>query len=270
MKRKVRRFGAFCYKLYGTCSSRWEWDSVMGCICGRQGAFIYTHNSLKNTQCTPTLLILLYHNALFHKLLIHVFVIHCLLSAFKLITRWQVGYHPCHLVAVSQSPPNLCYDSEATTNKTYKHPQSPCLLKFDTQNQPTTFQERCLLMQVSISRITKQATCMKPLSVVVNSRNLLKIYHTSEYTTLCRYGKHWLSNAYQTQVPCYWKEAAWLDAIRPLPPTDTSEPLHGGFGRVLVTKIIGLQRLETGTQSLCGIETICWVMWLIVVYLFQD
>jgi hypothetical protein len=102
---------------------------------------------------------------------------------------------------------------------------------------------------VSISRITKQATCMKPLSVVADSGNILKIYHTSEHTTLSRDGKLRLSNAYQTQVPCYWKGAAQLDAIRALPPpTGASEPLPGGFGGVLVTKIVGLAGVRDGNS----------------------
>ena len=90
---------------------------------------------------------------------------------------------------------------------------------------------------------------MKPLSVVADSGNILKIYHTSEHTTLSRDGKLRLSNAYQTQVPCYWKGAARLDAIRALPPpTGASEPLPGGFGGVLVTKIVGLAGVRDGNS----------------------
>ena len=82
---------------------------------------------------------------------------------------------------------------------------------------------------------------MKPLSVVADSGNILKIYHTSEYTILSGDGKLRLSNASQTQVPCYWEGGARLNAIRALlPPTSASELLPGGFGGVLVIEIEGL------------------------------
>jgi hypothetical protein len=61
-------------------------------------------------------------------------------------------------------------------------------------------------------------------------------------------------------VPCYWKGAAELDAIRALPPaTDASEPLPGGFSGVLVTKIVGWAGVRDrnsitlwGTNNLSG------------------